>query len=218
MTEEDTTESDRWWPAVYPLVLDADFLLRIVLAAASGREHRAGTAVLGRAYITSNVDEEVARHAPRRAREAGVEPSAALRSWFDEIRPRLTIVDIAYTDVRDKLVDLVVDKDPRDGSTAALAVLIAPCMVIAGDKSLLPLTRPQEIPGRILEEERGHRPVDDLVVTRHPIVVRTVAFQTATVGGSVVGHALSATYRWLQQRELLATGSQRPSRDLSDVG
>jgi predicted nucleic acid-binding protein len=149
-----------------PVVVDACVLLRNVgytlrkgwngalLESASGGYTLFSGVVL---FATKQVLDEVEEHLPRIARDAHAPIDAALQVWSEVFLPRLRIVELDEGLVSDPRVEAVCALDLDDAPTAALAVVLAPCILLTDNrKHFEPLGLPDQ-------------PVDELAVDIHKI-------------------------------------------------
>ncbi len=171
-----------------PAVTDTNLLLQISAAIARDEEHGTFDAIRRRCFITRSVDEETTERSRSRARSRfKLDPDAMHRAWMHDIRPHLRIVDIVGDDLEHDAIDQVRSRnaDQADIDTAALAVLLSPCMVITGDDDLRAVARPH-LPPDVRRDIRHAEPSHHQVArNRTPLVTRHTLLQGATVGGLV---------------------------------
>jgi predicted nucleic acid-binding protein len=84
-----------------------------------------------------HVLEEVNEHLAARAREEGLDPDAVTQIWTQQLRPHIRVVDLAIRDHLDPRLRGVLADDPDDLPTAALALLVAPAVVLSDDHDLV---------------------------------------------------------------------------------
>lgn len=122
-----------------PVVVDADVLLRDVgyaagkgyLSALLGMASPGYTLITGVAlFTTPRVIEEVVRHLPEVAHRTGRTENAIAEVWTTSILPRLRVVEVRDGAVVDHRVESVRAKHAADVPTAALAVLLAPAVLV----------------------------------------------------------------------------------------
>ena len=121
------------------VVADAMILLRMScrLALDSGPTALAIDATRtghARIYITAEVEHEVIQRMERVAKHVTAE--AALAAWRTLLAPSITVVDLPFGDVLHPAVRGIVELDPDDVLTGALALLVGPALVWSEDHSL----------------------------------------------------------------------------------
>jgi predicted nucleic acid-binding protein len=84
-----------------------------------------------------HVLEEVNEHLAARAREEGLDPDAVTQIWTQQLRPHIRVVDLAIRDHLDPRLRGVLADDPDDLPTAALALLVAPTVILSDDHDLV---------------------------------------------------------------------------------
>lgn len=149
-----------------PIVVDADVLLRNVDYAL--RQGRTGalidsasgdyTLVTGVVlFATDRVLEEVERNLPKVASRRGVALAEAVGLWNEVFLPRLRIIEFDERLADDPRVEGVRDLHTNDAPTAALAVALAPCVLLTDNrKHFLPLGLPD-------------RPTDEVALDLHQL-------------------------------------------------
>lgn len=119
-----------------PVVADANVLMDELLQR-SRREQptHLGDALANgdaRLFVVPPVIDEAARHLPDRARRRGDDLGDVNHLWDAEYRPYTRLVEIeTHPDPR---VGAVAARDSADEPTAALAVLVAPCILLTHDQ------------------------------------------------------------------------------------
>jgi len=88
-------------------------------------------------FAPRHVIEEVDEHLAERALEEGLDPAAVTRVWNEQLRPHIRIVDLEIRDHLDPRLRGVLAADPDDLPTAALALLVAPAIVLTDDADLV---------------------------------------------------------------------------------
>lgn len=148
------TVGQRQWLVPLPLIVDADVLLRNVeycvrmgwtprLLESASTNYTLVTGVL--LFATLRVQEEVERHLPDVAKRRGVTNESVLKVWNNIFLPRIRIVDVDARLEPDPRVDRVRELDESDTPTAALAVMLAPCVLLTDNrKHFAPLGLPDE--------------------------------------------------------------------------
>lgn len=117
--------------AIQPVVVDTNILLGDIRhRLRSGRE----TALIEAARV-GTLRPFVARHLPGFARKQALDEGRAWEVWRTAYVPLLRVVDVP-TDLADPRIAQVRAADADDVPTAALAVLIAPCLVLSEDGDL----------------------------------------------------------------------------------
>ena len=84
-----------------------------------------------------HVIEEVDRHLAARAVDEALDPGEVARVWNERLRPHIRVVDLAIRDHLDPRLRGVLADDPDDLPTAALALLVAPAVVLSDDHDLI---------------------------------------------------------------------------------
>jgi hypothetical protein len=125
-----------------PLVVDADVLIRNVEYAAK-KDY--APALLGQAsgtyslftgvvlFATPQVIDETEQHLPEivaRTRD----PEAVARVWSEMFLPRIRVVPLDLSEIVDQRIDGVSALHPNDAPTAALAVLLAPAVLLTDNR------------------------------------------------------------------------------------
>ncbi|WIY02947.1 PIN domain-containing protein [Amycolatopsis mongoliensis] len=87
-----------------------------------------------RIYITAEVEREVIHRMEKVAKHVSAE--AALEAWRRLLAPSITVVDLPFGDVLHPAVRGIVELDPDDVLTGALALLVGPALVWSEDHSL----------------------------------------------------------------------------------
>lgn len=174
--------------ALPPAITDTNLLLQISAAIARGDQHGTFNAIRSRTFITRSVDEETSERSRSRARSRfKVDPDAMHAAWMNDVRPHLRVVDIKADELEHDAIDQVRmrNADQADIDTAALAVLLSPCMVITGDDDLRAVARPHLTPD-VLREIRHAEPSHHAVARRRvPLVAQHTFTQGGTVGGLI---------------------------------
>jgi hypothetical protein len=135
------------WPK-FVMVIDADALMSSIAHQCSGGHRPRLLRILesnsGRGFAPDHVYGEVYTRLHRFAR--GSVTFEDLRACFEEhYLPHIRWVDTSVELIDDSRVALVIQEDLSDAPTAQLASLIAPCLVVSGDKHLRrPGVAPQE--------------------------------------------------------------------------
>ncbi|HET8895296.1 MAG TPA: hypothetical protein VFM96_14485 [Gaiellaceae bacterium] len=171
-----------------PVVVDACVLLRNVgytrrkgwngalIESASGDYTLFSGVVL---FASSQVLNEVEEHLPEIARNTRVPLDAAFQVWNNVFLPRLRIVELDDHLIGDPRVAAVRALDPDDAATAALAVALAPCVLLTDNrKHFEPLGLP-------------NHPVDEIAVDIHKVSelmtgTNGVMLMTGLTGAGVV--------------------------------
>jgi predicted nucleic acid-binding protein len=149
-----------------PVVVDACVLLRNIgytlrkgwngaLVESASTSYTLSSGVV--LFATKQVLEEVEEHLPRITRDAQASVDAAFQVWNEVFLPRLRVVDLEEGLVSDPRVEAVRTLDLDDAPTAALAVALAPCILLTDNrKHFMPLGLPDQ-------------PVDEIAVDIHKI-------------------------------------------------
>jgi hypothetical protein len=87
--------------------------------------------------LPRHVIEEVDQHLAERALEEGLDPPEVVGVWEELLRPHLRVVDLAVREHLDPRLRGVLADDPDDLPTAALALLVAPAVVLSDDADLV---------------------------------------------------------------------------------
>lgn len=144
MTEATPASARRTrWLLPLPIVVDSDVLWRNIeyavrkgwdpsLLGAASPEYSQSTGVL--LFATSRVQEETERHLPKIAKRLGVPVSQVAKTWDETFLPRIRFVELGRTAVDDPRIDRVRELHEDDAPTAALAVAIAPCVVLTDNR------------------------------------------------------------------------------------
>jgi predicted nucleic acid-binding protein len=127
---------------IKPVVIDTNVLLND-MAQTVKRGHRTAmleSAALGtiRLFAADHIEGEVAEHLPTyaAARKLGHRLEELRSVWDDAYRPQVRFVAVPQ-DIHHDLVARVRARDPDDAPTAALACLLAPCLVFTEDTDLV---------------------------------------------------------------------------------
>ena len=106
---------------------------------ATGRPGRLERAIAHRAavLIPRHVVREVDEKLEARAIQQRLNPAAVQRAWRQDLLPHLPVVDMAIRDYMDPLLRPVLADDVDDIATAALAMLVAPSVVLSDDHDLV---------------------------------------------------------------------------------
>jgi hypothetical protein len=144
MTSTEIARIDRAAVMPLPVVVDADVLSRSVdYAIRKGY----APAVVGKAspayanfsgvvlFVTERVYEETLARFPEIAVARGVSVEAVERTWDSLFVGRVRVVGMDVDLVSDERVSEVARRDPDDAPTAALAVLLAPCILLTDNHS-----------------------------------------------------------------------------------
>lgn len=126
-----------------PIVIDADVLLRNVdyalrqgwtgaLIDSASSDYTLFTGVV--LFATDRVLDEVERNLPKIARRRGVGLAEAIALWNEVFLPRVRIIDFDERLVDDPRVDGVRALHANDAPTAALAVALAPCVLLTDNR------------------------------------------------------------------------------------
>ncbi|RDI73199.1 hypothetical protein Gocc_3078 [Gaiella occulta] len=149
-----------------PIVVDADVLLRNVdyalrqgwtgaLIDSASSDYTLFTGVV--LFATDRVLEEVERNLPKVARRRGVGLAEAVALWNEVFLPRVRIIDFDERLVDDPRVNGVRALHANDAPTAALAVALAPCVLLTDNREhFLPLGLPD-------------RPTDEIALDLHQL-------------------------------------------------
>ena len=126
-----------------PIVLDADVLHRnvdyclrtgytprVLEAASTNYTLLTGVVV----FATSRVQAEVERQLVEIAQRRGVTLEDVRQLWEKLFLPRIRFVEISAEDIEDPRVDEVAALHGADAPTAALAVMLAPCIVLTDNR------------------------------------------------------------------------------------
>jgi hypothetical protein len=121
-------------------VLDTNVLLndcvRVARTQAPSILLRAADAPIVHLYAAEHVRGEVERLLPTYSKSRGVRPEDAIAAWNERHLRALRFVDVGVHGCDQRVVD-VAERDPSDFQTAALAQLLAPCLVFSRDKDLI---------------------------------------------------------------------------------
>lgn len=126
---------------IRPVIVDSSFLVADVLGAM--REGRRTTFLEAvdfgalRPFAAHHVWAEMGRKVSDVPGEHGLDAQLAERIWWDEYVPRIRFVDVAGLPV--PRADDILRRDRSDAPTVALAGLLAPVVVLAGDRDLTDL-------------------------------------------------------------------------------
>ncbi len=144
MTSTEIARIDRAAVMPLPVVVDADVLSRSVdYAIRKGY----APAVVGKAspaytnwsgvvlFVTDRVYEETLARFPEIAGARGVSTETVERTWDALFVSRIRVVEMDVGLVSDRRVDEVTRRDPDDAPTAALAVTLAPCILLTDNHS-----------------------------------------------------------------------------------
>jgi hypothetical protein len=170
-----------------PVVVDADVLIRNVdytvrlgregalLAGASSDYTLFSGVVL---FATERVLEEVERHLPDVARRRGVGYDDAVAVWNDIFLPRLRIVELSDGVISDSRVHAIRALHANDAPTAALAVALAPCVLLTDNrKHFVPLGLPD-------------RPTDEIAIDAHALSQYVTGMNCAVLVTGLTGSAV----------------------------
>jgi hypothetical protein len=103
------------------------------LERAIGLRHLGLVPLLASRHVLGEVD----KHLAARALDEGLDPGAVARVWDERLRPHICVVDLAIRDHLDPRLHGVLGDDPDDLPTAALALLVAPAVVLSDDPDLV---------------------------------------------------------------------------------
>jgi hypothetical protein len=124
--------------SIRQVIVDTSFLLADLLGAT--REGRRTTFLEAvdfgvlRPFAAHHVWAEMGRKVLDVPGEYGVDPQLAARIWWDVYVPRIRFVDVGGLPV--PFADEILRRDSSDAPTFALAGLLAPVVVLAGDRDL----------------------------------------------------------------------------------
>jgi hypothetical protein len=123
---------------IRPVIVDTSFLLADVLGSThTGCRSTFLEAVeFGglRPFAAHHVWAEMGRKVADVPSRHGLDPQFAMKIWWEAYVPRIRFVDVAGLPVPS--ADEILERDPSDAPTCALAGLLAPVVVLAGDRDL----------------------------------------------------------------------------------
>lgn len=170
-----------------PVVVDADVLIRNVdytlrrgkqgaLLAGASSDYTVFSGVV--LFATSRVLEEVERHLPDVARRRDVGYEAVVAVWNEIFLPRLRIVELSDGVISDPRVAAVSALHVNDAPTAALAVALAPCVLLTDNrKHFVPLGLPD-------------RPTDEIAIDAHALSQYVTGMNSALLVSELTGSAV----------------------------
>lgn len=141
-----------------PLVVDADVLIRNVQYAV---QRGYDPALVGRAssgytmftgvviFATTRVGAETIRHLPEVAVRSGRSHDVVVRTWNEVFVPHIRFVDVDDRMIEDERVEGVRELHAADAATAALAVLLAPAVLLTDNRRHF---RPLGLPDKKTDE------------------------------------------------------------------
>lgn len=170
-----------------PVVVDADVLYRNVdyalrrartgaLIASASSEYTLFSGVV--LFATARVLEEVERHLPDIAKRRAVPYAEVVRVWNELFLPRIRIVALDETLIDDPRVDGVRALHAADAPTAALALALAPCVLLTDNRDhFLPLGLPD-------------RPTDEIAIDAHALSEFVTGMNGALLLSGLTGAAV----------------------------
>jgi hypothetical protein len=122
-------------------VVDTSFLVSDVLGATRAQARTAFLEMVGfgtlRPFAAHHVWAEMGRKVQDVPARHGLDPELAERIWWEEYVPRIRFVDVRGLPVPS--ADAILGRDASDAPTFALAGLLAPVVVLAGDRDITDL-------------------------------------------------------------------------------
>ncbi len=122
---------------ILPVAVDTNVLLGALVRAATGRKTDlldAATLGLIRIYVGETVPAEVERNLSYRAEQARVPVTSLERTWTEQLRPLLRIVDTAAVDHPGLI--RIAERHPPDRPTAVLSLFIGARLTWSTDRDL----------------------------------------------------------------------------------
>jgi hypothetical protein len=124
---------------IRPVVVDTSFLVADVLGSIRGgrRSTFLDAVEFGvlRPFAARHVWAEMGRKVADVPGRHGLDPELAANVWWELYVPRIRFVDVAELPIRSS-ASAILGRDPSDAPTVALAGLLAPVVVLAGDRDL----------------------------------------------------------------------------------